>query len=299
MKEKNLQDISEPTNLDRQSLRPPDGITAGYDPKAFKYTVMPLSLATAAFNDREFEIQGEKIYYMEGQSRLQIRLNSNTNDLVDLYPGRKIIAPFKRFFVTAPMADEVAKLIICSPYWVSMHGEGVEVNTLIRDKSGFRETELGRSFMGYVVEQSQALHYCHVQLWNPADSGVVAILESIYPTFSGSDASLSIGCSTVALTDDDGTECNKYCGLAGPQCELRSLTHSSKTYPACTAYTGSGSKEHINFMLNNQKWLIKPARGLLLLCTSVDKTIYGYFQWIELPEGDISNFAGQTIELPT
>ena len=297
------QNKSEITELEKVRPLPPGDFTNPKEERAFNYTVYTLSLSAAAIAQERVEIQGEKIYYMEGQSRLRIQLDRNSADYIDLYPGRRIEAPFKQFFISAPMADEIVKLIICAPHWVVLHGEGVEVNTLIRSKEAFRETELGRAFIGEARRYQTEGNYSCVQLWNPTDSGVIAIIEkALYVNRTTSGISFDIGFNNAGLATITDILSNKYSGGRDPQCQTR--TDILAVFPVFAQqfadfWCSNTVYEHTDVLPSrSQNLILKPGFGLLAVSETTNQTIHGLFHWLELPEGDISNISDVTIEAP-
>jgi len=297
----NVVDESEVTDLEKPlKMGPPEPYTAKKDDRRFVYRVLPLNLSAAATTQLEFEIHAEKIYYMEGQSRLRIQMETRGADYIELYPGRKIVCPFKKFFITAPMADEVVKLAIVSPHWIVMHGEGVEVNTLIRSKAEFRETELARSFGGGGRQAAVTAHYSAIQLWNPADSGVICVMRKGMAMVSSGTVFLSAGYTLLEYTTELDSN-NKYLALADPNCEVRRMTDSTRAdlYEELITTSAVCNSSNPWVFPRHDNIIIRPGRGFCLVHVSSNSELQAEFEWIELPEDNISGFASDTIEIPT
>ena len=290
--ERNPQDKSAPTDLQQAAILMPQQITPDVEDRAFNYTIIPISLA-AALADLEVEMQGEKIYYMEGQSRVRIKIETATADSIELYPGRRIVCPFKRFYLTAPAADEIIKLCVASPSWVEVHGEGVEVNQLIRDKSQFRETELQRAFTGSDIRTAVVGEFCGIQLWNPSDSGIIAICRSAMLSVYSPNFNYGLTTTQLATLEASSTG-NKYSGGPTPQCEIRTDTDAVNTniLPAADriGMAMRPDPDTMTIFPYDDRIILLPGYGFTYQGQATNTSIMAQWEWLELPEDDISGF---------
>ncbi len=97
----------------------------------FNYNFTPITRdITAGLTNQVIEIHGERIYYDEGTAELTVKLRSSNEPGIPLRPKEDIVAPFKKFIITAPATAETIRLIISNPAEVKKEGKEVNVDTV-------------------------------------------------------------------------------------------------------------------------------------------------------------------------
>lgn len=140
------------------------------------------------------------------------------------------------------------------------------------------------SFIGSVGVAAVAGQFSQFELWNPAASGVMCIVETIRLTSTGTENYCNVR-SHNALVAAASTEVgNKYLGAAAPACNVTGVAFAAGFGTLMSRMTriplANYSWEY-NFP-NAEKIIIPPGLGLVLQHTVVNLTGQAIFEWIEV-----------------
>jgi len=96
--------------------------------------------------------------------------------------------------------------------------------TVTLQERWFTEMRGGRAFGGYNSQGGVAVEFSHLQLFNPAASGVIAIVYLVLGD-QGAANPLWFAHYNTALTTSDGSTRNLLSGGAAPICVIRRQTN--------------------------------------------------------------------------
>jgi hypothetical protein len=185
------------------------------------YRVFKLDLSGGDVTNFRVPYSGEKLIYHWGTQTLDIKLNSPSNDAIKCRPKQEIRAPFSDFFVDAEQRNEVVELVVMNPAAIDLGGGEVRVMT----DTGHYDTIAQRGFIGIgALSGSDTIGIDpHVQLWNPEDSNVLALVDTIecYSIPDGSTAYCYLKYHNGRLAENFGEIENKYIGGRESNLEIR------------------------------------------------------------------------------
>lgn len=114
-------------------------------------------------------------------------------------------------------------------------GGSQDVNLLQSDSAQYRNQDLvtsqGLAFAGSTVQVAVAAEYAHVQLYNPAESGVVIIVDRVFVSFSAAMRA-NVARYETALTTLNVNWRNKLAGSADGAGEVRRQSDGSQLFDA-------------------------------------------------------------------
>lgn len=148
-------------------------------------------------------------------------------------------------------------------------------------KDFFFNTLNERCFMGGGVLAAVAANYSILQLWNPAGSDVMVVLQSITGFGGASPDSLNLFVHNAALAGGVlATSSNKYVGGAAPSAEIRWANAAA-----------IGGTKFANFVLNvdarrllfTEPIIIPAGQGVTVCRVTLNVDNSATFEWIELP----------------
>jgi hypothetical protein len=146
---------------------------------------------------------------------------------------------------------------------------------------GKTRTLSNSAFSGFTLGTTDATHYCQIQLWNPAGSGVRAVIEFM-SMFNNTASNGYLSDSTVALTNL----------IQMGQPKLLGGTQSVAQLRGGQTATAPGAPDNGSFSIvggQSQLWapkepvIVPPGHGLLVTCNVVNTGLTGNFEWYEEP----------------
>lgn len=155
---------------------------------------------------------------------------------------------------------------------------GLSNESLVYDKSRWRETELNRAHFGTAYITSAASEYAYAQLWNPVDSGVVLIAKDIeiYAT------------STYVAYGWMDTSLNNLCPSLPKFSSLINTALGEMRYEGNVSYgLIDNASCYAHYSLVNglsDCYLINPGHGLTFRTSTTTKLISFIANWTEYPE---------------
>lgn len=272
----------------------------------YSYQKINLSLDTAIVNKRA-ESAGQRITHNAGTSTVSIKLNSNTNDEIEIQPQGSIIVPdgFDRFFISASQSiGNSVELIVSSPASMEFDNKALTVDTvaeitnianletveqvtvnklLERDISGYYDSLNNKNeFMGAVFAAPSGGAYACLQLLNPSGSGKTLILKKVIAsTLANSIITMGLNASTLGAAGANG---NKYLGEASPSGQVRSEVNGVlyALSPAMAFTYTQAYRPFINDFSRSGGIIIPEGNSLMVLNNTVATYTYASFEWKEI-----------------
>jgi len=226
---------------------------------------------------------------------IDIRLTNQQRDPIRFKLGTYISnVPFSRFFVSHDaQANKTLKIMyareetdnirILNPAINFANINTVQtVGTIERDESSWYDTlNNENTFVGGGATGGVGGQFSHVQLWNPAASGVCAILKKANGRPSGASNPLELRHHNAALANVLASG-NKYIGEAAPDCQVRG--------EANVANLGTLMAGHINEniiyspvkFIESDALVIPEGFGVCIECVVAGVNLYCSFEWIEV-----------------
>lgn len=243
----------------------------------YSYRVVKLNIS-AGLTDLEYEIQGERVTYLSPVDGpvIEIRLGLMNADKIPLRPQGEILAPFTRLFVTAPISGVTVYLLISSPASISVTGR----DQIVSSDRWFNDLRNGRCFGGYGTAGPTVGEYTHVQLYNPANSGVNLLVRACRFQPMGSSSNARLAQYDTPLTTVNTTVKNLLGSGAAPHAEIRGATNVAElgnAFFVMAAPTTSPSE-----FLDTWTYEIAPGSGLVVRATAVNIGISVNFIWSEI-----------------
>lgn len=151
--------------------------------------------------------------------------------------------------------------------------------TVTSTEQWLSQLRAARAFLGSASIGPTAANYSHVQLYNPAGSGVQVIVRTAFASVAVA-AFVNLGRYDVALTTDQGTGKNSLLGAAAAQAHIRSQDNAARL-PTLVAQMYLQAGLPINFA---SEWLVEisPGQGIVLYPDTVNTEIVAAFSWYEV-----------------
>lgn len=148
---------------------------------------------------------------------------------------------------------------------------------------GYKFTGDKKAFIASYQQSNVAGQYSYVQLWNPAASGVIGVVE--YISYASIDAvsTLVLGIYTSALTTSGALKGNKYLGSAAPALEIRKETNANALGTSIGYLFLDSVANYSKNRPIKQNIIIPNECGLFVRSAAVNHTITVGFEWIEIP----------------
>lgn len=252
----------------------------------YTYRVINLDL-TNGLNDEHFPIHAELIYYHWGLSTLEIKLNAASNDVIKLRPKNKIEAPINRIFISAAPRLETVQLFIANPNTINLGGGEIRV----WEDNEFIHTMAQNAFFGYTGSPALVGSFSIIALWNPANSGIHAILNTIdlSHTAPGTTVIYVYQHTAQYLTVQNFTIGNKY--LGGPAGVVE-LWDGRFAGPGILGNWIGGFSCLIGtaYLQNNPiqtNFIVPPGQLFQIVSSGVNQSIGAIFHWHEYPIGGL------------
>lgn len=143
------------------------------------------------------------------------------------------------------------------------------------------ELRAGRAFSQTLALGATPAEYGHVQLFNPASSGVKIVVYTANAIGSSAMA-LYLSLYNTALTTDGGAGVNLLSGGSAGAGHIRSATDASQLGTALH-FIQHAAGEHKYF---EPRWLCQlgESEGVAVYASTVNVGMAVSFQWIELPQ---------------
>lgn len=247
------------------------------------YRTIEFNLATAK-TDYPLEFTGNYLYVIEAtdiKTTISVRLNEQSRGLLPLYKGRGIRAPFHRLYVThAAQGAKTLNLAIgveSDTFEVFDVGKALEISGAVQ-AAPYIEGQESAFFKSGGCGPGAGMH-SHVQLWNPADSGVTAYLTKI--AGSGAVASqINLHKHDTALLTVIGEAFTKDMSSAVlSNCILKAQLVSAKTGTEL-GYLWTNSAGVYEYIFNTAL-KIPPGWGVILCVENQNEICHAYFEWSE------------------
>lgn len=136
-------------------------------------------------------------------------------------------------------------------------------------------------FWGGSSVAAVASQYGHVQLFNPAASGVLVIVKAVRASVGAAvTGQISLSLYDTALSTNVGTVANMYSGEAASAAQVRTATDASELGSAVDF--GERASED-NLWIDCSPGLVIPAnKGVLVVSSTVNISVFGYFKFREI-----------------
>lgn len=228
---------------------------------------------------------GNYIYYRKattGTTNPEIQVKTDTGEIAKLNPGEgyTFSQRFGSFIITnSDNALTVAGQLVT--------GEGMfQANRIVGEVSvidaSVSRTVGGAAFMLHQYCAAVAAQYPHVQLWNPAGSGVDLVLTKM-ALFCTTTQVIYIGSKAAALATAGGTSVNKKIGNAGVSLGLgKKENNAVQQLSNIFSGTLTGSALPVVWPIGNDI-VIPPGQGYGTMGNVVNQDIGAEFDYYERP----------------
>jgi len=150
-----------------------------------------------------------------------------------------------------------------------------------RDNTARFYTEKKMAFMGGKIVSAVAGQYPQVQLWNPADSGVLLYMTDMSHLTIGTNERVFEMLSYATALGSDGTESNKYIGEAGPVGQVKWTTNVARLGTVINEWYYNTYK--YNFRIDDPYIIIPEEMGVNIAMVVTNQPLSITFEWIEVP----------------
>lgn len=225
------------------------------------------------------EILAEGSYYriLTATGALQVQRDDGSRVGPILEGQGERNSPFKRLTLRdLSGAANSGTVLVCDGDFVDHRQAGAaEVVS-----GAYRTTREGIAYWGGTASAIGAADFSHVQLWNPAGSGRILVLETLQ--ISVDSGSVALRRHTAALANLATAPANKFLGGAAGVGEVR---HQANASAIGTSFNGSVGasfgQSPINFL--NRPVIIPAGHGLIVSHNTVNINTRAMFEWLELP----------------
>lgn len=141
----------------------------------------------------------------------------------------------------------------------------------------------GRGFAGFVNTGPVAGQNSHVQLWNPATSGVVGVVRAVFAEPVGGASFLVFKDHNAALTTLAGPGKNRRLGAANSVLELRSQNNAALLGTTFDTIADTARPEVLQIINRDGYYVVPPGRGFILVPLTQALAIDAFYLWDEVP----------------
>lgn len=159
------------------------------------------------------------------------------------------------------------------------------VNMLVVDPHGaiFADdiSAAGQAFMRSLTIGASVGNYSHVQIHNPAGSGVVAYVDRLRIIAPGAVANLIINTHNAAITNDNGGGFNKDLGAAESACNIRHQHNGAQLGTNTLLQVTAGANVHMPDMVFEPPLRLGEGEGVLAVWASQNIALTAGWEWRE------------------
>jgi len=266
----------------------------------YSYQKITLSLENTIINKR-IPIAGQRITHNDGTSPISIKLESNTNDEIDLQPQGSIKVPqgFGVIFVSAAQAaGTTIEIIVSSPWDIEFDSNTMtideidtvsnivsldkvdEISLINQDISDYYNIYNDKNgFMG--SGSAGGSNWNTIGLRNPVSSGVTLIVDSVILSSDTTTHYNFYSYETSIPEASINSGFNKYIGesdsLGKIEVKVASSMLGINILKSCRIINGI-----YNELLNNKKIIIPEGHGILTVSNITNQNNVTSFEWREI-----------------
>jgi hypothetical protein len=186
----------------------------------------------AALTDYEIQIDGVRVIYLSGNIEIGIKLDSRSADKIIRYPKQYISAPFKRLYITTDRKADFSLLIV-KPDLVDVGSQECDTDY------DLSSTLKRQSFIGFIsCSSNPSESRCGIH--NPSGSGVLGVVEKIYPLWTGTVWYALLYKQSALFGTVGGQYTNKYLSGVDPLCQLKTYSGAQPNGTRIAAFVSSG-----------------------------------------------------------
>lgn len=142
------------------------------------------------------------------------------------------------------------------------------------------ETLNNQSFLGSASQAALAANFSHAQIFNPASSGKLVIIDRAFPTCVAATPNILGGLFNTAMTTDAGAnvKANKNSGAVAPVAQMRGQTNGTQLG---TVYPVTLRNICVDFVVFDPPIVLEAGEGFHFVPTAVNVDMSCAFQWRE------------------
>lgn len=140
----------------------------------------------------------------------------------------------------------------------------------------------GKAFIGGDFSPAVAATNSHVQLFNPAASGIQVLINRILVRPSSSTPTIRLTSTTTALTTLSTFAGNKLIGGAAPVAEVRIQNNNGILGTVILFFRSAGTVE-AEFLNLNPEIVLNPGNGVNIVMATQNEATVADFEWVEIP----------------
>lgn len=160
----------------------------------------------------------------------------------------------------------------------------VEVDVVHKDQTQYYYSINDMAFFASQFSPASSTgKYSFIEFWNPADSGINAIINKLEYSCDTTDYAVELRHHNAAIGGIQPTNSKKIDSGPASECEIYiSFASALKTGSLLCYLLKEPSIWKPKLMDMRDSYIIEPGNGLLIHGTIVNLGVYGFFEWIEV-----------------